>query len=341
MYDILIIGTTSGDFGGTNVSLYHMLNFLKHKKIRFYHLETGGIRNRNFLRSFIMFFKLTYKLYKYSKKSNIISAHLNYSAVPILGPFIYVISKMQKKNYSIRIFGGFGYRNKNFIKNKISFFVVKKSFMYFAQTKGLYNEAKLNNVNVEWFPTVRPNSEKKINSNTCKKLVYVGRIIKEKGILLILEASSKINHDISIDFYGPIQGGLSSKIFDGYDNIKYRGIIEPKNIYQTLIRYDLMLFPTFYAGEGYPGIILEALNVGMPIITTNWLDISDIVNDNCALIIEPKKSDKLSKAINKICQNDELYLNLCHGAQKQSEIFNLELLYNNFVKIHGVRSNWK
>ena len=104
MYDILIIGTTSGDFGGTNVSLYHMLNFLKHKKIRFYHLETGGIRNRNFLRSFIMFFKLIYKLYKYSKKSKIISAHLNYSAVPILGPFIYVISKMQKKNYSMRIF---------------------------------------------------------------------------------------------------------------------------------------------------------------------------------------------------------------------------------------------
>ena len=339
MIDILIVGTISGDYGGTSVSLIHLLKFLKEKKVKFYHLETGGVRNKNIIISIIMFFKLIFNLVRYSKKSKVISFHLNHSALPIIGPFIYVITKIFKREYSIRIFGGYGYKDKNRIKYKISYFIVRKSFMYFAQTKTLFNEAKLDNIEVEWFPTVRPDSKLKINSKACKKLVYVGRIIEEKGIFIILNASSKIPNDITIDFYGPFQGGLSSEIFNEHDNIHYKGLIEPKNIYETLLKYDLMLFPTFYAGEGYPGIILEALNVGMPIISTNWLDITDIINEDCALIIEPNNEDHLYKAIIKLYQNDQLYFKLCQGAKNQSRVFNLEVLYCNFLKIHGVKIN--
>ena len=339
MIDILIVGTISGDYGGTSVSLRHLLKFLKEKKVKFYHLETGGIRSRNIIYAVIMFIKLIFNFVRYSKKSKIISLHLNHSAVPILGPFIYVITKVLKKEYTIRIFGGYGYKDKNRIKNKISYFTVRNAFMYFAQTKKLFKEAKFDNIEAEWFPTVRPDSMTKISSKSCKRLVYVGRIIEEKGVFTILNASTKISNDISIDFYGPFQGALSIEIFNDYDNVQYKGLIEPKNIYETLLKYDLMLFPTFYPGEGYPGIILEALNVGKRIISTNWLEIADIINEDCALFIEPDDDHQLFKAIKEIHQNNQLYLKLCQGAINQSRVFDLEILYYNLLKIHGVKIN--
>ena len=100
-----------------------------------------------------------------------------------------------------------------------------------------------------------------------------------------------------------------------------------------------MLFPTFYPGEGYPGIILEALNIGMPIISSDWLEIKDIINSDCAILIEPNNIDELSRNIDNIYNNKELYLKLCKGAQRQSRIFDLKIQYNNFLKIHEISNN--
>jgi glycosyltransferase involved in cell wall biosynthesis len=333
LYNILIIGTTTGEYGGTSVSLLHLIKYLKKNNINFQHLETGGVR-KVFFKSLFPFIKLIINLIKYSKKSNLISAHLNNTALPILGPFIFLISKLTYKPYTIRIFGGFGYENKNSIIKFVVYKVLKNSQMYFAQTKKLYDIAKKDNLKVTWFPTTRPTTDLKICSNQCKKFVYIGRIIEEKGIFEILNASKLINSNISIDIYGPLQNGLTKTIFQEYNNVNYNGIIDPKDIYTTLVNYDLLLFPTYYPGEGYPGIIIEALNVGMPIICTNWLEINDLVDNKTAIIIEPKNHKSLAKSINNVYLNKKLYKDLCIGAQQRSRLYSMEALYNNFVKIH-------
>jgi len=330
---LLIIGTTSGDFGGTSVSLMHLLKYLSNQQIDLKHLETGGIRSKNF-RSVPLFFKLLRNLYIFSKTSSVISAHLNNTAIPILGPFIYFISKINNIPYSIRIFGGKGYSHNNFIIKYLISKVLKNSSMYFAQTTKLYNTAKKDHIKVTWFPTTRPKTHLKINNKECRKITYIGRIIKEKGIFEILYASKIINSGIRIDIYGPLQDGTEKSIFKEYNNVKYKGIINPNNIYRTLVKYDLLLFPSYYDGEGYPGIIIEALNVGMPIICTNWLTINDLIDSNSAIIIKHKDYIGLAESINYICENSKLYRKLCQGAKRRSLLFSMEKVYNNFIKVH-------
>jgi glycosyltransferase involved in cell wall biosynthesis len=333
MYKILIIGTTTGKYGGTNVSLIHLLNYFKEEKINYKHLETGGVRQKN-INSLFLFIKLLISLIKYSKKSKTISAHLNNTALPILGPFLYLVSKLLKKPYTIRIFGGFGYENKNRLIRFINFKVLQNSKMYFAQTKKLYKIAIKDNLEVTWFPTTRPKTNLRINSSQSKNLVYIGRIIKEKGIFEIIKAAKLINSNISIDIYGPLQNGLNQTIFDEGKNINYKGVVNPKNIYETLVNYDLLLFPTYYPGEGYPGIIIEALNVGMPTICTDWLAMKDILDKDSTIFIDPKNHISLANAIDNVFLNKKLYKDLCLGAKKRGQLFDMENLYNNYIKFH-------
>ena len=50
----------------------------------------------------------------------------------------------------------------------------------------------------------------------------------------------------------------------------YKGVLQPEEVLGTLKKYDVLIFPTHYEGEGCPGILVEALSVGLPILASNW-----------------------------------------------------------------------
>ncbi|MBN2396317.1 MAG: glycosyltransferase family 4 protein [Candidatus Atribacteria bacterium] len=121
------------------------------------------------------------------------------------------------------------------------------------------------------------------------KVVYFSRVIKEKGIELAIEAVEEINKDekmIQFDIYGPIEHNYEKVFYDQLSNarndISYRGIIEPVNhqIYLQLSQYDLMIFPTYYPGEGFPGAIVDSLISGVPVLASDWNYNAEIIEDN-------------------------------------------------------------
>ena len=58
------------------------------------------------------------------------------------------------------------------------------------------------------------------------------------------------------------------------------------------------MLPTFYEGEGYPGAIIEAFSLGLPVISTHWKAIPEIVKDQqTGILIEPNTVEAFVKAI--------------------------------------------
>jgi glycosyltransferase involved in cell wall biosynthesis len=56
--------------------------------------------------------------------------------------------------------------------------------------------------------------------------------------------------------------------------------------------------PTFYSGEGHPGVIVEAMIAGIPVITTAHRSIPEIVKDGFnGLLVPPLDSMGLAQAI--------------------------------------------
>jgi glycosyltransferase involved in cell wall biosynthesis len=55
-----------------------------------------------------------------------------------------------------------------------------------------------------------------------------------------------------------------------------------------------MLFPTFWIGEGFPGVLIDALISGLPVLASNWNLNQEIIEDNeTGFIFKAKDSQAL------------------------------------------------
>lgn len=195
------------------------------------------------------------------------------------------------------------------------------------ETKGVVRYFKeIGFKNIVWFSnytryTGALNAEKV--KNVCRRFVYLGHIRRSKGIDVILDAAPLISEDVTIDLYGPLYDGFSAdKISElGRGRVNYRGILSKEKVFEILWDYDALVHPAFHPTEGYPGAILEAFSHGLPVISTRWRAIPEIVDDSCGILVEPLDVNELGGSINLLHTNIDLYLKLRKGSFERAKRF--------------------
>lgn len=124
--------------------------------------------------------------------------------------------------------------------------------------------------------------------NNITKFVFLSRVIPDKGCDLIIEATRQLNARYNgkflVDFYGPIGKSYRQsflKSVESTPNISYKGFLYlfQRDGLDTLASYSCMLFPTFWHGEGFPGILIDAFVTGLPVIASDWNMNEEIIND--------------------------------------------------------------
>ena len=134
--------------------------------------------------------------------------------------------------------------------------------------------------------------------------VLVARLIKEKGVELFVDAAEKLKkkypktqfHVIGIVDKSPSAIKLERlETLNNNGTIVYHG--PQKNVGEHLFKRDVFVLPTYYR-EGVPRSILEALSVGMPIITTDSPGCRETVMQNKnGFLIKPKDFEELVSAM--------------------------------------------
>lgn len=151
--------------------------------------------------------------------------------------------------------------------------------------------------NTEVLPNFRKFELKAIRNDINKelRLVFMARINKYKGYPAIFELLSRLDKqgiEYSMTFYGPIidrdRMDFLNKIKNG-KCVKYEGLLMPDEIHNTLADYDVLLLPTQYYTEGFPGSILDAYIAGIPVIVTEWKHSHEFVVDGKTGFIVPFK----------------------------------------------------
>jgi len=149
------------------------------------------------------------------------------------------------------------------------------------------------------------------------RCVFIGQVKKEKGIFDIVDAL-KGRPGVSCDFYGPIlerdREAFLAEISKS-ENLRYRGVLEPARVRDSLRSYDVLLLPTYHTGEGYPAVVLEAFAAGIPVVASRWLSIPEIVEDGVrGLLVPPQSPHRLREALQKLSADGPLYETLSRNA---------------------------
>lgn len=227
-------------------------------------------------------------------------------AFSVLLPLYVLWNKGNKKDIRYVVTGGW---LPGFLKKyKIYIHLLKKIDGIYVQAKQMDEELKeLGLENVKVFPNYREfnftPTENRVVTNELK-LVYYSRVLREKGIEIAIEAVEKINRDseynsvVKLDIYGQIQSSYEKRfeviMSERSKDIQYKGVLKPEGAYNILSEYDLMVFPTFFTSEGFPGAVLDAYISGVPVLASDWLYNKEFVKEGITgWLFKPQNVDDL------------------------------------------------
>ncbi|QZA89073.1 glycosyltransferase [Salinarchaeum sp. IM2453] len=220
----------------------------------------------------------------------------------------------------------------------------------YPQTQGLKVklETTLSETRIKKLPNMRfkPETENSTQFNDCAELnelnvVYVGRLVRSKGLDELLGATDQFGHPTTklyTHIYGDFvdndeyKGKFLEKVNE-IENAEFRGKIEHDSVITEISQYDAFVFPSYYYGEGFPGVIVEAYMAGLPVIATNWNYNSEVVSHReTGLLFDPKDVDDLKKKLQWLCDHPSEFIQMRKRAQLQSKKYTAESVVNRLVK---------
>ena len=164
------------------------------------------------------------------------------------------------------------------------------------------------------------NSNLKIDSKfkiqNSKFILFIGRLEKRKNIEGIIEAYKILKEKYNVSHSLVLAGkpGYSYEIIKlkienlfKISNFKFQiielGYVDEKDKPELIKNADVFLFPTFYEGFGLP--ILEAQNMGVPVVTSNISSLPE-VGGKSVLYADPYKPESIADAAFRLISDKSL-----------------------------------
>ena len=170
--------------------------------------------------------------------------------------------------------------------------------------KGINNIVVIHNwVDSQLFKTIKNKEVDKIFKKNKFKLLFVGRLVKRKGILELI-ASLNYIEDLNPQLLVIGAGELSSKIKEierKNERVKLVGLVKHEELPKYYSAANLTIIPSYY--EPFGLVPLESLSCGTPVLVANNSGLKEIIDSKIGFFIskiEPKIiADSIRKVLDK------------------------------------------
>lgn len=264
-------------------------------------------------------------------------------------PNIYgsLVARLKKIDYVVNITGlGTAFQCNNYLRKlivilyKLALKRVKVVFFENEENQNIFitenivkknKTCKLNGagVNLEEYPFVKyPDVDHGII------FLFIGRIMKEKGIDELLEAAKRIKkeyQEVQFDIIGPMEDDYKF-IIDKYEKnniINYYGFQD--NVKPYIERCHCFILPSYH--EGMANTLLEAASMGRPLITSNISGCKEAINNN-GYLVNVRDSNNLYNNIKKfVLLNYEDKVMMSKNSRKHiKEVFDRRKIVGDTIK---------
>jgi glycosyltransferase involved in cell wall biosynthesis len=155
------------------------------------------------------------------------------------------------------------------------------------------------------------------------RLLYVGRLHQSKGLDVVLQALLRL--DRRDDFTLRVLGSGPDEValretYGGHSWIRFEGHVSLQDVADRMANSDLLLVPSLWL-ENSPGVVIQALGLGLPVMGSDKGGIPELVRPNeNGLLVEAGNVDAWGEAISAIIADparlEPLRLNAESGASQ-------------------------
>ena len=165
--------------------------------------------------------------------------------------------------------------------------------------------------------------------------LFLSNMIEEKGVVTLLEACAVLSQkgiSYKCNFVGK-WSNVTEERFNNLikelgisDNVRYLGAKYGNDKISMLKNADSLVFPTFYQGETFGLVLLEAMEYGMPCISTFEGGIPSVLDDNkTGFLVQARDVQTLAEKMQWLVNNPDEGLKMGDlGRQKFLKEFTLD-----------------
>ena len=95
-----------------------------------------------------------------------------------------------------------------------------------------------------------------------------------------------------------------------------------------------MLFPTFWKGEGFPGVIIDAFVSGLPVIASDWnMNAEVVVDGENGFVIKANCVDALMDKMKYALMNKNQLIEIGKNNQLKAKNYHIDRIWPQLLKL--------
>lgn len=308
--------------------------------------KTDSIEKSVFYRLFVQGFSmigLRFKL-KETVKNNpdVKVAHLTTSGSLALVRDIIFLSYLKRKNIKSVLHIHFGRIPEMFYNKTMESLFMKKALKIadcvIAIDGNTYKTLSsiVDSSKVFYIPNPVEDSQS-YNPNPSKNILFLGNVIKTKGIEELLTAWSDVissHPDWKLQIVGKYTAEYKAFLDSAFnqEGVEFLGFADHSKAMKILEDASALVLPSYT--EGFPNVVIEAMIRHKPVIASDVGAIPEILSGDCGILIKPKDVSSLSSALEALISDEKLCQDLgANGYNKAFKNYSADIVFNKYAEI--------
>ena len=217
-------------------------------------------------------------------------------------------------------------------ENYVDIFITPSSFLRQKMIEFGFNPKKLLHISNFIF-----NNDYQPNYESAGYIIYIGRLVREKGIFTLLQAVRNLSSlKLLIIGDGTYKKDLERLVAkEGINNVEFRGYLSAGDI-KTIIKNAMFTVVPSEWYEIFGLVVLESFAMGKPVIGANIGAIPELVDDGInGLLFKSGDVDDLTRKIDYLFNNKDKILKMGQAARKKVlENYNPEIHYEKILQAY-------
>ena len=169
-------------------------------------------------------------------------------------------------------------------------------------------------------------------------VLFVGRLLAAKGIFDLVDAVAKVRRLLDCRLYfagdGRDEDALVRRVRDvGLEHaVRLLGHLQPPDLAEAYRTADVFALPSY--SEGFATVLTEAMDVGLPIVTTGIRGAVDHLEEGKnALFVPPGRADLLADALFRLLTDDALRKAMAAANQAKVRDFAPSVVAKDYLRL--------